>query len=150
MNERDERLTPRGPRGPQGNQGNTGNQGNPGGQGTPGSQGERGEPGERGERGTAGLSRAVRQAVVFMCALALAFGAFSLLWVARDVNASHAAQQRQGQLVEQKLCATLARLAALEPPPGAAAQNPSRAYEQALHMTLDELGPDIGCKHGGN
>ena len=117
---------------------------------TRGQKGDKGDQGDAGQRGQPGLSRAVRQAVVFMCALALAFGAFSLFWVARDVNASHAAQQRQGQLVEQKLCATLGRLAALQPPPGPPAQNPSRAYEQALHATLDELGPDIGCKRGGN
>ena len=49
-------------------------------------------------------------------------------------------------MVEQRLCTTLGRLAALAPPRGPPAQNPSRAYEQALHATLDELGPDIGCR----
>ena len=124
---------------------------------TRGQKGDKGEPGEQGTRGAAGLSRAVRQAVVFMCALALVLAGANLFWTSHEVHATRAAEQsaqaaarQAGIAVEQKLCATLTRLAALQPPPGAAAQNPSRAYEQALHMTLDELGPDIGCKHGGN
>jgi hypothetical protein len=133
MGENDERMAVQGPRGPQGNQGN------------------------RGEQGTAGLSRPVRRALVFLFALSVALAAFSLFWTAHEVHASQAAiqaaqhseqvsQQRAGTVIERKLCTTLGRLAALVPPPGPAATNPSRRYEQSLHGTLAELGTDIGCK----
>jgi hypothetical protein len=56
-----------------------------------------------------------------------------------------AAQRQQGRVTERKLCTTMQRLAALKPPPGSAAANPSRAYDQSLHATLDQLGPDLGC-----
>lgn len=121
-----ERLAVAGPRGPQGNQGN------------------------RGERGAAGLSRPVRRALVFLFALAVVLAACGLFWTVRAVNASRAAQQSQGRAVERKLCTTFARLAALKPPPGDASRNPSRAYEQELHVTLDELGTDLGCRPGGS
>jgi len=55
------------------------------------------------------------------------------------------AQQRAGAALEQKLCLTFGRLAALRPPPGNPKTNPSRAYEQQEHATLDELGTDLGC-----
>jgi len=54
-------------------------------------------------------------------------------------------QQQQGQLIARKLCTTLDRLAALQPPAGNPTTNPSRAYDQRLHSTLADLGPDIGC-----
>jgi type II secretory pathway pseudopilin PulG len=56
-----------------------------------------------------------------------------------------AAQQAQGRVLEQRLCTTLNRLAALNPPPGNPASNPSRAFEDELHQTLSQLGPDLGC-----
>ena len=56
------------------------------------------------------------------------------------------AQERQALLVERKICTTMHRLAALQPPAGNAAANPSRAYDQELHATLDELGSDLGCR----
>ena len=131
----DGRLVSQGPRGPQGNQGN------------------------RGEQGKAGLSVPVRRALVFMFVLAVLLGGLSLFWTSHEVHASQAAiqaaqhredavQQQAGAVVERKLCTTLGKLAALVPPPGPAAKNPSRAYEQSLHGTLDELATDIGCKQG--
>jgi hypothetical protein len=125
VNEKDERLTALGPRGPQGRQGNQGN---------------------RGEQGTTGLSAPVRRALVFMFALAVVLAAFGLFWINHAVHDSQAAQQRQGQMIEQKLCATFGKLAALKPPAGSAARNPSRAYEAELHVTLVELGTDLGCR----
>jgi hypothetical protein len=132
VNERDERMAVQGPRGPQGRQGNQGN---------------------RGEQGSAGLSRSVRRALVFLFALSVILAGANLFWPAHEVHASQAAQQheqaaaqRAGAVVEQRLCTTLGRLAALTPPGGPPAQNPSRAYEQALHAALAQLGPDIGCK----
>lgn len=62
--------------------------------------------------------------------------------------AQHRAQQAQAAqaaMIEHRLCLTLGKLAALTPPPGNAAANPSRAYEQLLQRTLSQLGPDLGC-----
>jgi hypothetical protein len=128
-----ERLTGQGPRGAQGNQGN------------------------RGEQGAAGLSRSARRGLVFLFALSVVLAGLNLLWTAHEVHASQVAiqaaqhreqvmQQRAGAIVGEKLCTTLGRLTALKPPPGRASANPSRAYEQELHATLAQLGPDIGCK----
>ena len=144
---------PRGPQGNQGNQGNMGNQGNPGGRGVQGSQGGQGERGERGERGAPGLSVAVRRALVFLFVLAMVFGMFNLLWDARQQAAFQSSQQREqavqhqaGLALGEKLCVTFGRLAALKPPAGNPAKNPSRAYDQELHATLDQLGTDLGCR----
>jgi hypothetical protein len=57
-----------------------------------------------------------------------------------------ASQQRQAATVQRKLCTTMAELAALKPPPGNPATNPSRAYDQHLHATLTEIGADFGCR----
>jgi hypothetical protein len=133
VNEDSERLAYPGPRGPQGNQGN------------------------QGEHGTAGLSRPVRRALVFMFALAVALGALSLFWTAHEVHVSAAAiqaaqhreqiaQQQAGVVLGQKLCTTFDRLAALKPPAGNPVTNPARGYDQKLHVTLDQLGTDLGCR----
>ncbi len=133
MNEGDERLARPGPRGPQGNQGN------------------------RGLRGAPGLSAAVRHALIFLFALAVLLAAANLFWTAHEVHASRAAiqaaqvreqamQQQQRQVILLALCTTFGKLAALKPPAGNPAANPSRAFEQALHARLDELGTDLGCR----
>lgn len=69
------------------------------------------------------------------------------LWGANEVRADQeqAAQQRQGQMIEQRLCLSLGKLAALKPPAGNPAQNPSRAFDQQQHAILAGLGPDVGC-----
>lgn len=54
-------------------------------------------------------------------------------------------QQQQGLLVEDRLCVSLDKLAALKPPSGNPDTNPSRAFEQEQHKILSELGPDIHC-----
>jgi hypothetical protein len=115
-----------------------------------GQKGDKGERGEQGTRGQAGLSRPVRRALVFLFALSVALAAFSLFWTAHEVGASQTARQQQGTAIEQKLCTTLAKLSALPPPGGTPVSNPSRAFEQQLHATLDELGPDIGCGRKGH
>ena len=78
--------------------------------------------------------------------VAFALLALDFLFTAHYVNLTQAAQRRQGEAVEHSICTTLVKLAALKPPAGSATANPSRAYEQQLHATLDELGPDLGCK----
>lgn len=67
----------------------------------------------------------------------------------RQAAQQAASQQRQGEQLEAKLCASLARQAELKPPGGSPLNNPSRAYLQQQHAVLAELGPDIGCGKGG-
>lgn len=99
------------------------------------------------------LTWGILRSVAVLALLGLLLTGANLWWTAREVHVAQAAQareqataQRAGQAVEAKLCRTLGRLAALQPPPGSATANPSRGYEQALHATLAELGPDIGCR----
>lgn len=103
-------------------------------------------------RGTV-LARRTLRSVAFLVLLALLVAGANLLWTSHAVNAYQssqrqqaAAQQHQGAMIEAKLCQTLDRLAALRPPAGNPRTNPSRAFDQQVHATLDELGPDIGCK----
>jgi len=104
-----------------------------------------------------------RYSFVVIASLALALALIGLFWNAHQVSADNrnwhaavaaqqrqaaaeqASQQRQGEQLEQRLCTTLQREAALKPPAGSPAGNPSRAYEQAQHAILAQLGPDIGC-----
>ena len=99
------------------------------------------------------LTRQPLRSVAVLVLVALLVTGANLLWTAHAVRsfqssqqAQNAAGRRQGALIEQKLCTTLGRLTALKPPPGPPSRNPSRAYEQELHATLSQLGPDIGCK----
>jgi hypothetical protein len=112
--------------------------------------GPRGAKGERGERG---LSRVQGRAIVVLFLIGAAGGIGNLFWTAHEVHVAQAAQQaeeavqrQQGALLEQKLCSTLGKLAALKPPPGNPETNPARAFDQALHSTLAQLSPDVGCR----
>ncbi len=94
-----------------------------------------------------------RQAGAVLLFLVLLVGGGNLLATYLYVHAEQSAQQRndtararQGALTEQKLCTTLGRLTALRPPAGNPAANPSRAFDQQLHVTLAQLGPDLGCR----
>lgn len=58
-------------------------------------------------------------------------------------------QREAGAVLGRKLCNTFGALAVLKPPPGDPVKNPSRAYEQQLHATLDQLGVDLGCPRSG-
>jgi hypothetical protein len=111
--------------------------------------GPRGAKGDQGERG---LSKLQGRAIVVLFLIAAGSGVGNLFWTAHETGAATAAQhreqvaqQRQGAMVEQKLCTTLGKLAVLKPPPGNPSANPSRAFDQELHSTLAQLGPDIGC-----
>jgi hypothetical protein len=83
--------------------------------------------------------------------------ASGLFWINHAVHDSQAAiqaaqhreqvmQQQAGAVVIGKLCLTFGKLAALKPPAGNPATNPSRAFEQREHATLVQLGTDLGCK----
>jgi len=112
-------------------------------QGAQGARGAQGNQGNQGERGQ--LSQLQGRAVVILFLIGVMVGAANLFWTAHEVNATAAWQHRQDQAVAQKLCTTFGKLAVLQPPPGNPATNPSRAYDQELHSTLDELGADLGC-----
>lgn len=96
-------------------------------------------------RGTV-LTRRTLRSVAILVIIGFLVTSANLLFTAHEVAASHAAQQRQGQVIEQKLCTTFGKLAALMPPAGNPRVNPSRAYLQDEHATLVQLGADLGCK----
>jgi hypothetical protein len=132
-------------------------------------RGPKGEQGTQGERGERGLSWRVTRAIVVLFVIPVALAVFGLFWInhavavsaaatqrvieaqQKQAAAEQAAQARQAELLDRKLCATLdplAGLAELKPPAGNAKDNPSRAYEQELSAKLaplSQLGPDLGC-----
>lgn len=76
------------------------------------------------------------------------------LWATYAVNAKtqaaerrqEQAQQRQGRLIEHRICTGFGKLAALKPPAGANHANPSRLFELRQHDILDGIGTAVGCK----
>ena len=86
------------------------------------------------------------RSVVALFVLSLAVGSAAYLAAIRYYHDEQAAQQRQGAVIEQRLCTTLERLAALKPPAGNPASNPARAFDQQQQAVLAQLGPDVGCK----
>lgn len=87
-----------------------------------------------------------RRPAAILAAVAVLLLLANFVFTAHYVNSTQAAEHRQGLAVEQKICATLGKLASLQPPAGDPADNPSRAFEQRLHATLDQLAPDLGCR----
>jgi len=85
----------------------------------------------------------------YLVLVVLAIGGLNLFWTAHAVSANNDARARQGAVIEAKLCHDIGTMAALQPPSGPAAANPSRAYEQAEHQAWMGLVQDIGCKQGG-
>ena len=101
------------------------------------------------------ITRGARRAAAGLLVLTLVMGAGNLAASWTEVHDATAAQQHERQLQQEagvilsrKLCVTFGALAALKPPSGNPKANPSRAYEQELHATLDQLGTDLGCKGG--
>lgn len=92
------------------------------------------------------ITRGAAYSVVVLFTLDFVLAGACLLFTTFWVHHVQATQQRQGQVVEAKLCTTLGQLAALGPPAGDPASNPSRGFDQRLHATLAQLGPDLGCR----
>ena len=111
-------------------------------------RGEKGDQGAQGERGDRGLGPAVRRAVLFLFVFSVILSVGGLFWNAHQVNTSRAAYRHQSELAERKICTTLTSLAALQPPAGDPAANPSRAYLQGLHDRFTEISRDLGCQEG--
>jgi hypothetical protein len=138
-------------------------------------QGPQGPQGKRGEKGASGLSGTIARSLVILFAIAALLGGGGLFWAARDQDANAASQrreqasqlaaqrheeaeqqaeqrreqaeqQRASALLNARLCLTFQKLTALKPPAGNPAANPARAYLQAQHDTLAQLGTDLGCK----
>ena len=65
----------------------------------------------------------------------------------RQLAAQQAAQRRAGGQVEKAICTDVGTMAGIPPPAGAAAANPSRAYEQAEHRAWSGLVRGLDCKH---
>lgn len=91
------------------------------------------------------MTARLRYALAVLAVLPLALSALTLWGATVYYHREQAAQHAQGAVFEKRLCITLDRLAALTPPAGSPAENPSRAFEQQLAATLAELGPDVGC-----
>ena len=83
--------------------------------------------------------------MAFLLAVSLAVGFAAYFAAVRYYHDALAAQQRQGAVLEQRLCKTLASLAALKPPAGNPVANPARGFDQQEHAILAQLGPDVGC-----
>ncbi len=125
----------------------------------PGPAGPTGPVGPTGKTGNAGegVSRNAKLFGALLIALAVILGGANLLsgylqyrhfeqQFTQAQAAAAAAQKAAGALVEKKLCTTFGELAALEPPPGNGASNPSRLYEQKQHDILSGVPADIGCR----
>jgi hypothetical protein len=107
------------------------------------------------------LTRGAKWAAAGLLVLVVLTGGGNLLATHDQINSQNAQNRaqrqqaaKQGAIVEQKLCSTLATfepLSSLVAPPGNPAANPSRAYEQRLTRLLKplaQLGPDLGCRKG--
>ena len=104
--------------------------------------GIQGPKGDKGATGDRGLPAAVVRAIAYLLVLNLVLIGAGYLFLAHDANG----QRQQARAAEARICTTMRRLSALEPPPGNPAANPSRKFDDELHATLDELGPDLGCR----
>lgn len=108
--------------------------------------GRKGDKGDKGEKGQRGLPQGQARAIVYMFLLCIALFIVLGAGLFHYIHANQAAQQSAGFQVERKLCADVATMSAIQPPAGATAANPSRAYEQAEHRAWAGLVIALGCK----
>jgi hypothetical protein len=66
--------------------------------------------------------------------------------IARNHAKNVQQQEAQAAAIEAKLCAIFEPIASLKAPPGSAADNPSRAFEQMLEVRLAQVAPALECK----
>jgi hypothetical protein len=83
--------------------------------------------------------------IASLLGLVLIMGAFNLLATYQAVHNADHAREVQAATIEAKICATLHALAALKPPAGNPATNPSRKYLQVQHDTIADLSTDLRC-----
>lgn len=94
-----------------------------------------------------------RRAIALLLFLVLATSGGNL-WASWDEVHTFKDQLATQQVTEQKaaakeigeLCATFGKVAALKPPAGNPATNPSRAFDQQEHADLAGVGPDLHCR----
>lgn len=87
-------------------------------------------------------------AALLIAAVFIVNAAFTVLWTAaieHQLNAVSQQERQQGEKELQKLCADIGTMAAIPPPAGAPAANPSRGYEQAEHRAWLGLTEAIQC-----
>ena len=92
------------------------------------------------------MSRSTRLVLISFLVLLVIVGVGNLWSSYLEYRHFTSVQKQAGQVVEQRLCATLVSLAALKPPAGSGTDNPSRLYEQKLAAKLAELSTDIECQ----
>ena len=109
-------------------------------------RGRRATRASRARPGRRRLTGRKASAIVSLFLVGFLVGAANLIFTVHYIRAQQSAQQQAGLVTARKLCATLDSLAALKPLGGNPAANPSRAYEDHLHATLDGLGQDLGCR----
>jgi hypothetical protein len=97
-------------------------------------KGDKGEKGDQGDQGERGLPRGQARAIVYLFIIAFLVASASLLYITHVVSQNNV-----------KWCTTITLLVSEKPPPGPAAANPSRAYEQRLYADLTKLRHDLGC-----
>jgi hypothetical protein len=125
-------------------------------------RGPKGDKGDRGDEGKPSSRLPVSQAraIVYLFGLAVLLSVIALFWINREVHSTEAAQQRQeqrqeqaqqqaqrkaGLLIKQAICTDVGTMAQIPAPAGAAAANPSRAYEQAEHRAWAGLYAGLRC-----
>lgn len=86
--------------------------------------------------------------VIVLVVIVVVLSGANLFWTSHVVTANQNAQRRQGELIEAKICKDVGTMAAISPPAGNPAANPSRAFEQAEARAWQGLVSDLGCPHG--
>jgi hypothetical protein len=98
-----------------------------------------------------------RRAGISLVVVAFLLLGLDLLFTARYVNWTHAkfaeqqaaqqaVQRRAGEVVERAICTDIGTMAAIQPPAGNPARNPSRSYEDAEHRAWTGLYVGLGCR----
>jgi len=108
-----------------------------------GPKGDKGTKGDRGDRGEQGLSHRVRYGIVVLFIVAVAIAATGLFVGVRGIQLADAAAAKVSH--HNALCNAIGQLGSLPPPPGPAASNPSRSFEQREHSILVRLHQQLGC-----